>query len=300
MQLWSFHSGFQISHHLAWPCSHTATNSEYSEFWSKKTKRFGWAHFNQIVVRHASCAMLHTTTIWVPYEISESFLKILSIGTEHRLFFYRIAFLNIPASSSRRNLSSRTKTRRKSGKILTRILHAFVMTQEFKVCPVRSGVWSIIVANRNIEWSKPQGRAERGKKKTVTERVVVMTDSPSPASRSCGFSTQWPRSAEADRNQRPPLWQASYWRPCSTEKDDARNDPRFLPTQTCTSQVFRIHAIHCCPQKQPKNPKKQKKKKKNPAFLPAPGVLWIPNPKPKLKPESGHCDNNFWRKRKQK
>jgi hypothetical protein len=78
---------------------------------------------------------------------------------------YPIAFVNIPARSSRRNLSSRTKTRRKSAKILTRILHAFVMTQDFKVCSVRSGVWSIIVANCNIEWSKPQGRAERGKRK---------------------------------------------------------------------------------------------------------------------------------------
>jgi hypothetical protein len=160
MQLWSFHSDFQISHHLAWPCSHTATNSEYSEFWSKKTKRFGWAHFNQIVVRHASCAMLHTTNIWVPYEIFESFLKIVSIGTEHRLFFYPIAFLNIPASSSRRNLSSRTKTRRKSAKILTQILHAFVMTQEFKVCSVRSGVWSIIVANCD---QNPRGERRGGK-----------------------------------------------------------------------------------------------------------------------------------------
>jgi hypothetical protein len=158
MQLWSFHSDFQISHHLAWLCS------EYSEFWNKKTKR-NWAHFNLFVVRHASCAMLHTTNIWVPYEISESFLKTVSIGIEHRLFFYPIAFLNIPASSSRRNLSSRTKTRRKSANILTRILHAFVMTQEFKVCSVRSGVWSIIVANCNVEWSKPQGQAERGKKK---------------------------------------------------------------------------------------------------------------------------------------
>jgi len=148
---------------------------------------------------------------------------------------------------------------------------------------------------------KTPGASGEGEKKTVTERVVVMTDSPSPASRSCGSSTQWPRSAEADRNRRPPLWQASYWGPCSTEKDDARNDPRFLPTQTCTSRAFRIHAIHCCSQKKPKNPKKQKKKKKkNPAFLPAPEVLWIPNPKPKLKPAPEHCDNNFWRKRKQK
>ncbi len=295
-QLWSFHL---ISHHLVWPCSHTTTNSEYSEFWNKKIKR-NWAHFNQIVVRHACSAMLHTTNIRVPYEISESFLKVVSIGTEHRLFFYPIAFLNIPASSSRINLSSRTKTKRKSAKILTRILHAFarlksllrqVRSMKHNCCKMQ--YWVI----------KTPGVSGEGEKKTVTERVVVMTDSPSPASRSCGSSTQWPRSAEADRNRRPPLWQASYWGPCSTEKDDARNDPRFLPTQTCTSRAFRIHAIHCCSQKKPKNPKKQKKKKKkkkNPAFLPAPEVLWIPNPKPKLKPAPEHCDNNFWRKRKQK